>query len=68
MKKNYLSFAKRRLGTPQCFQFILATLIILAGGAPQNVEAKAPISSRSATITTLLVEQLLTTQAQRFQV
>lgn len=44
MKKNYLSFAKRRLGTPQCFQFLLATLIILAGGAPQNVEAKAPIT------------------------
>lgn len=44
MKKNYLFFAKRSLGTLQCFQFILATLIIFAGGAPQNVEAKAPIA------------------------
>jgi TonB-dependent starch-binding outer membrane protein SusC len=44
MKKIYLSFVKRSLGTQRCFQFILTTLIILAVGAPQNAEAKAPIA------------------------
>jgi TonB-dependent starch-binding outer membrane protein SusC len=44
MKKIYLSFVKRSLGTQRCFQFILTTLIILAVGAPQNAEANAPIA------------------------
>ncbi len=37
-------FAKGRWGAPRCLQLILATLVILVGGAPQNAEAKAPIA------------------------
>lgn len=43
----YLSFVKARLETRRCFQLILATLVILAGGAPQNAQAKAPFTTLS---------------------
>ncbi len=40
MKKNYLYFVKRKLGTLRCFQFILAALVLLLGSIPQNVTAR----------------------------
>ena len=43
MKKNYLYFVKRKLGTRLCFQFFLAALIL--GSIPQNVLAETPTTS-----------------------